>query len=175
VVIFTSDNGFNGMQSRNENVRGAMGNVYEGGIRVPALVNWPKTVAPGRSEVPIQGLDFFPTFLELAGISGYQGVLDGDSLVPLLHGEPMKERALFWHLASTYKDPPCSIIRKGDWKLIQFLKNGQVELYNLRDDLKESKNLTVSNPEKAQELLVELTAWRKQNKVPLPPSSMLEF
>jgi arylsulfatase A-like enzyme len=175
VVIFTSDNGFNGMQSRNENVRGAKGNVYEGGIRVPALVNWPKTVAPGRSEVPIQGLDFFPTFLELAGISDYQGVLDGDSLVPLLHGEPMKERALFWHLASTYKDPPCSIIRKGDWKLIQFLKNGQVELYNLRDDLKESKNLTVSNPEKAQELLVELTAWRKQNKVPLPPSSTLEF
>ncbi|MDF7806372.1 sulfatase [Pontiellaceae bacterium B12219] len=175
VIIFTSDNGFNGLQSSNENLRGAKGHVYEGGIRVPALISWPKIIAPGRSDEPIQGLDFFPTFLELAGISDYEGTLDGDSLVPLMRGEAMKERALFWQLSSTYKNPPCSIIRKGDWKLIQFLKEGNVELYNLQADLKERHDLAAENPEKAQALLRELVNWRRANAVPLPPGSQLEF
>ena len=175
VIIFTSDNGFNGLQSCNDNLRGAKGYVYEGGLRVPALINWPKTVAPGRCDTAIQGLDFFPTFLELAGVSDYKGTLDGDSLVPLLHGKSLKDRALFWHVASTYKNPPCSVIRKGDWKLIQYLKEGNIELYNLRKDLKESHNLATENPEKAQGLLKELVGWRKANKVPLPPGSQLEF
>ncbi len=175
VIIFTSDNGFNGLQSRNETLRGAKGFVYEGGLRVPALVNWPETVVPGRSDEPVQGLDLFPTFLELAGVTDYTGTLDGDSLMPRLRGEPLEERALFWHLASTYKNPPCSIIRKGDWKLIQFLKEGKVELYNLKTDLKETRNLAAVKPEKAQALLRELVQWRKANRVPLPPSSVLEF
>ena len=175
IIIFTSDNGFNGLQSRNDRLRGSKGHIYEGGIRVPALVNWPDTIAPTRSEQPIQGLDFFPTFLELAGVSDYQGVLDGDSLAPLLADQPFKERALFWHLASTYKHPPCSVIRKGDWKLIQFLKKGNIELYNLRDDLKESHNLATENSEQAKLLLDELVQWRRVNNVPLPPSSQLEF
>lgn len=175
VILFTSDNGFNGMQSRNENLRGAKGYVYEGGIRVPMLMNWPETVASGRCDEPIQGLDLFPTFLELAGVAEYEGTLDGESLIPLTRGKPMKERSLFWHLASTYKNPPCSIIRKGDWKLIQFLKGGNVELYNLQQDLKESRNLVNENPEKAQALLEELIGWRKANNVPLPPSSQLAY
>jgi arylsulfatase A-like enzyme len=174
VIVFTSDNGFNGLQSCNENLRGAKGYIYEGGVRVPALINWPNVVAPGRCDEPIQGLDFFPTFLELAGISDFDGTLDGDSLLPLARGESMKERALFWQLSSTYKNPPCSVIRKGDWKLIQFLKEGNIELYNLQEDLKESHNLATQNPEKAQALLKELVSWRKTNQVPLPPSSQLE-
>ncbi len=175
VLMFTSDNGFNGLQSRNENLRGAKGNVYEGGLRVPALINWPGTVAKKRSDEPIQGLDYFPTFLDLAGISDYEGKLDGNSLVPLLHGQPIEERALFWHIASTYKDPPCSMIRKGDWKLIQFLKSGEIELYNLQEDLKESQNRAAQNPDVAKALLNELVAWRKENRVPLPPSSTLDY
>jgi arylsulfatase A-like enzyme len=175
VIIFPSDNGYNGLQSCNDNLHGAKGYVYEGGVRVPALINWPKTVAPGRCDEPIQGMDFFPTFLELAGVKNYAGTLDGDSLVPLLHGEPMKERALFLHVASTYKNPAASIIRKGDWKLIQYLKTGGIELYNLRLDLKESRDLSAQNPEVAQALLTELATWRKVNQVPLPPSSPLKF
>ena len=175
IMIFTSDNGYNGLQSRNDRLRGAKGNVYEGGIRVPAFANWPKKILPGRCETPIHALDFFPTFLDLAGVTDYAGTLDGDSLMPLFKGDAFKERALFWHLASTYKNPPCSIIRKGDWKLIQFLKNGKIELFNLRDDLKESRNLATKNPEQAQVLLDELVEWRKTNQVPLPPSSQLEF
>ena len=175
IIFFTSDNGQNGLQSMTKNLRGAKGTVYEGGIRVPALVNWPGTIAPSRSQRLIQGLDYFPTFLELAGISDFEGTLDGDSIVPLLREETFKERSLFWHLPSTYKNHPASIIRKGDFKLIQFLKDGALELYNLKDDLKESKNLATSHPEIAQELLDELTNWRKTNSAPLPPSSELDF
>ncbi|MDB4323529.1 sulfatase-like hydrolase/transferase [Akkermansiaceae bacterium] len=174
VLIFTSDNGFNGLQSRNNLLRGSKGYIYEGGIRVPALINWPKTISPSRSDEPIQGLDFFPTFLALAGITDFKGTLDGDSLLPLLKGQPFKERPLFWHLASTYKNSPCSVIRKGDWKLIQFLKDGKLELYNLREDLKESDNLATKNPAQAKALLTELVQWRKDNKVPLPLSSSLK-
>ena len=175
IIIFTSDNGFNGLQSTNNRLRGAKGNVYEGGIRVPAFINWPKKVAPGSSDTPICGLDYFPTFLELAKFKNYHQTLDGASLLPLLKGKKITERALFWHIASTYKDPPCSIIRKGDWKLIQFLNDGKLELYNLEEDLKESKNLADQNKAVTESLLKELVAWRKKNKVPLPPASKLMF
>ncbi|MDB4265511.1 sulfatase [bacterium] len=174
ILIFTSDNGFNGLQSKNNLLRGSKGHIYEGGIRVPALINWPKTITPSRSDVPIQGLDFFPTFLALAGITDYQGTLDGNSLLPILQAKPFPDRPLFWHLASTYKNPPCSVIRKGDWKLIQFLKEGNIELYNLRSDLKESDNLATKNPNIAKKLLNELVQWRQANKVTLPPSSPLK-
>ena len=149
--------------------------VYEGGIRVPAFVNWKGHVNSGISETPICGLDYFPTFLDLAQVENYSGVLDGTSLVPLLKNKPFKERPLFWHLASTYRNPPCSIIRKGKWKLIQFLNDGKVELYNLETDLKEAHNLVDENPEEASQLLEKLITWRKENKVPLPPVSILNF
>lgn len=174
VIVFTSDNGFNGLQSINKNLRGAKGMVYDGGLRVPALVNWPKWIKAARNETPVQGLDLFPTFLELAGVSDYDGTLDGDSWLPLLKGEALDERPLFWHIASKYRNPPCSMIRKGKWKLIQFLNDGKVELYNTEEDLNESDDLTQSHPEMAAQLLQELVAWRTQNEVPLPPSSVLE-
>lgn len=175
IVIFTSDNGFNGLQSQTNTLRGAKGTVYEGGIRVPAFVNWKGHIKPGHSEIPICGMDYFPTFLELAQIQNYKGVLDGESIVPILENKPFESRSLFWHLASTYKNPPCSIIRKGDWKLIQFLNDGKVELYNLKEDLKETENLAGSNKEKASQLLDELVNWRKRNHVPLPSASILAF
>ena len=175
IVIFTSDNGFNGLQSNTNTLRGAKGTVYEGGIRVPAFINWKGKIEAGISETPICGMDYFPTFLDLAQIKNYEGVLDGTSLVPLLKKQPLKERSLFWHIASTYKNPPCSIIRKGKWKLIQFLNDGKIELYNLEEDLKESYDLSKEQKEVANVLLKELTAWRKHNKVPLPQASVLSF
>jgi len=175
VVIFTSDNGFNGLQSVNKNLRGAKGNAYDGGLRVPSLVSWKGSIIPKSVDTPIQGMDYFPTFLELAGVTDYEQQLDGDSIVPLFQEKNFAERPLFWHLASKYKDPPCSIVRERDWKLIQFLLNGKVELYNTKEDLKESQNLAKVNKEKTQELLEKLIAWRTSNHVPLPPSSKLEF
>lgn len=175
IVIFTSDNGFNGVQSNTNILRGEKGTVYEGGIRVPAFVNWKGKIAPSISETPISGMDYFPTFLELAHVSDYNGILDGESLVPLLKNETFEERPLFWHIASTYKNPPCSVIRKGDWKLIQFLNDGTIELYNLRKDLKEANNVAADNTEVTSQLLNELISWRTQNKVPFPPASILAF
>jgi arylsulfatase A-like enzyme len=175
IVIFTSDNGFNGLTSKSNALRGAKGMVYEGGIRVPAFVNWKGQINAGISKTPISGMDYFPTFLDLAKVKNYNGILDGKSIVPLLKNKSFKERPLFWHLASRYRNPPCSVIRKGKWKLIQFLNDGKVELYNLEEDLKESQNLIDKNAEKGSELLVELVTWRKNNKVPLPKSSILEF
>lgn len=175
IVIFTSDNGFNGLQSSTNALRGAKGTIYEGGIRVPAFVNWKGQVTPGVSETPISGMDYFPTFLELANIKNYNDVLDGQSLVPLWKGKKEKERPLFWHLASSYKNPPCSIIRRGKWKLIQFLLDGKMELYDLDKDLKETYNLVNKNPKVVSQLLEELINWRKENDVPLPPASTLMF
>ena len=175
IIIFTSDNGFNGLQSSNDNLRSAKGSIYEGGMRVPLLVNWPNKIEATSVEESVSGLDYFPTFLELAGIENYPGVLDGNSILPILQGGQIKERALFWHLASAYKNPPCSVIHKGQWKLIQFLLDGKVELYNLENDLAETTNLTEIEPKISQELLEELIQWRKKNKVSLPSSSPLEY
>ncbi|MCL4107176.1 UNVERIFIED_CONTAM: hypothetical protein GTU68_032991 [Idotea baltica] len=175
IIIFTSDNGFNGLQSGTKMLRGAKGTVYEGGIRVPAFVNWRGKVESGKTATPICGMDYFPTFLDLAQVNDYDGTLDGESILPLLKNEELGERSLFWHLASTYKNPPCSIIRKGNWKLIQFLNDGKIELYNLATDLKESNNLVSEQPEIKDQLLGELIRWRKENKVPLPPASVLEY
>ncbi|MDW7692901.1 sulfatase [Flammeovirgaceae bacterium SG7u.111] len=175
ILIFTSDNGFNGLQSNTNALRGAKGTVYEGGIRVPAFVNWKGRIVPGSSEIPICGMDYFPTFLELANIRDYKGILDGRSLVPIFTGHEIEERPLFWHLASAYKNPPCSIIRKGKWKLIQFLNDEKLELYNLENDLKESSNLVEERKQLTESLLEELIEWRKKNKAPLPSASSLKF
>ena len=174
IIIFTSDNGFNGLQSVNKNLRGAKGNVYDGGLRVPFIFNWQSKLKASKVTTPIYALDFFPTFIDLAGIKNYKELLDGDSILPLLSSEPVKERSLFWHIASRYRDEPCSIHRKGDWKLIEFLLTARVELYNTKKDLAESKNLAEVETEKKDIMLAELKNWRKQNNAPLPQSSTLE-
>ena len=175
VVIFTSDNGFSPTQSVNNNLRGSKGTAYEGGMRVPAIVSWPGKVKPREINEIISAVDWFPTFLDLANITDYKELLDGKSMVPLLQGGTLGERATFWHNASMWKTPANSIIRKGDWKLIQFLKDGKLELYNLKDDLQETTNRAESNPEVAADLLKELVEWRRVNKVPLPKASALDI
>ena len=173
LILFTSDNGQN--VGLNNNLCGKKGYVYAGGLRVPTFVNWPGKIDARRSGTPISGLDFFPTFMDLAGIN-YTGVLDGDSITELFIGEPshLQHRALFWHIASQYRNGTCSIIRKNNHKLIQFLATGDVELYDLVKDPTEPENLAKSNPEVAEELLNELTSWQKNNTVPLPPNSVVQ-
>ena len=175
IIVFTSDNGFNGLQSTNRRLRGAKGTVYEGGIRVPAFVHWQGKIKPGVSNTPISGLDYFPTFLDWANVIDFDDVLDGHSIAPELAGKQDSHPPLFWHIASAYKSPPSSIIRKGDYKLIQNLLNGKVELYNLENDLKEQHNLAEDYKVKRQELLSELERWRKKNKAPLPKDSVLKY
>ncbi|MCF7567056.1 sulfatase [Sabulilitoribacter arenilitoris] len=174
IIIFTSDNGHN--NTSNNRLRGSKGMVYEGGIKVPMFVNWPSNINKGRTNTPIEATDYFPTFMDLADID-YKGVLDGKSFTSLFDGktdEDLLDRPLFWHIASQYKHGTCSVIRKNNYKLIQFLKDGSVELYNLEDDPMESIDLSETKIEIKEELLNELVGWRKNNKVPLPPNSILK-
>ncbi|MEQ9289094.1 MAG: sulfatase [Cyclobacteriaceae bacterium] len=174
MIVVTSDNGYHSIASSNDQLRGSKGEIYEGGIKVPALVNWPGKIKPRRSKVPVSVVDYFPTLLDVAGID-YADELDGQSLTPIFQQdvEPYLERPLFWHLASQYKHGTCSVIRKGPYKLIQFLADGRLELYHLENDPLESRNLVETNPETVQGLLANLVNWRKANNVPLPPNSIL--
>lgn len=174
VIIFTSDNGFNARQSMTKQLRGHKGTIYEGGIRVPSLMSWPGKIEPSVLNDNITVLDYFPTILELADINEYSETLDGDSILPLALGQQGEERPLFWHVASHWKQPPVSMMKKGKWKLLQFLLSGEIELYNLHDDPGETKNLSKSHPGVTKQMLEQLTGWRAQNQVPLPPNSPLE-
>ena len=115
--------------------------------------------------------DFFPTLLDLAGLSAAPDLhADGVSLLPLLSGKSVGHRTLFWHYphyhGSTWK--PGAAIRDGDWKLIEFFEDHHAELYNLRDDIGENKNQAQANPKKAKEMRNMLKAWQKQVNAKFP-------
>jgi len=177
MVIFTSDNG--GTPRYVAPLNGSKGALYEGGIRVPAFVWWSKIKHPGRtSSEPIASIDFFPTFLEAAGLEPpSEHPLDGISLVPLLKDSRTVERGpLFWHFPCYIgKSSPCSAIRMGDYKLIEFFEDRHVELYNLRDDIGETKDLSQKMAEKAKQLHRTLINWRISLKAPVPDQPNPEF
>lgn len=180
VVIFFSDNGglrkrFDGkgeIVTSNEPLRDEKGTLYEGGIRVPLIVSWPGRVKPGICSKPVTSIDFYPTITELAGTTCDPGhVLDGRSIVPLILQRGRFNRdAIFWHYPHYHHSTPAGAVRDGDWKLIEFFEDGTVELYNLKDDISEKKNLANQMPERASRLQRRLAAWRKSigAKMPTP-------
>ena len=189
VLIFTSDNGGVGGYVReglkkasgitdNAPLRSGKGSLYEGGTREPFIVRWPGSVKPGTiCDVPSIHVDIFPTFLELAAAPKPRQVLDGESLVPLFRdaAAKLKRDAIYQHFpgylgagADTWRTTPVSLIHSGDWKLMEFLEDGRLELYNLRNDIGETKNLAKENPSKAKELHARLVAWRADIKAPMP-------
>ncbi len=116
-------------------------------------------------------MDFFPTMLELAGLPALPNRhSDGVSLVPLLKGDAIAPRSLYWHYphyhGSTWT--PGASIRDGDWKLIDFYHWDQVELYNLQDDLGYNRYLSMENPAKANELRLKLQAWQRRLGARMP-------
>ena len=183
LVIFTSDNGGHGVSTSNLPLRGAKGMLYEGGIRVPLAFRWPAMVRPGsRNETPAMSADLFSTVLEIGGAAPPAGQpIDGVSLVPLLRGAPALGReAIFWHTPvyleaypgqpepGNWRATPSSAVRAGDWKLIESFETGGIELFNLREDPNESRDLAPSMPAKAGELRARLTAWRASVRAPVP-------
>lgn len=182
-ILFTSDNGGVYEITKQWPLRAGKGSAYEGGIREPMFAFWKGKIASGtKSEVPVTNIDFFPTILEVAGIKPPAGkILDGQSILPLLTGKgTIEERPLFWHFPiyleggnietqdPIFRTRPGSAIRLGDWKLIQYFENGDLELYNLKEDIGEKNNLAKSNPKKTQELLGLLEKWRKETNAPVP-------
>lgn len=181
VVFFYSDNGGYGNATSMAPLRGSKGMLYEGGIRVPLIVRRPGVTKPGsKCDVPVIGIDFYPTMLEMAGVRRPgKHILDGESIVPLLKGrDKLKRKAIFWHFPA-YLEPynekqkpwrttPAGAVRTGDWKLIEFFEDGKIELYNLKDDIGEKNNLADSNGGKAKELHDLLLKWRKNIGAPVP-------
>lgn len=164
IVVFTGDNGGvvagDDFSTSNKPLRAGKGYQFEGGIREPYLIKIPGLTKGGdKIDYPVSGTDFYPTFLELAGANQLpQEHNDGISLVPLLKGETPDERALIWHFPhyGNQGGEPSSIIRRGDWKLIHYYEDGRKELYNLRNDISETTDLSASYPEKVEQLGKEL-------------------
>jgi arylsulfatase A-like enzyme len=166
LVIFFSDNGPARFGSAGP-LRGKKGQIFEGGHRIPAAMRWPGVIRPGSvCRQTCAGFDIFPTIAALAGAGNRipaKQKLDGIDLTPALAGKPLPPRPLFWGVRNEIA------IRKGPWKLIAskpaplpFAKPKNPRLYNLDDDLGETKNLAAEHPELVRALLKELAAWNDE-------------
>lgn len=190
VLIFTSDNGGVGGYVRegitrgggditdNAPLRSGKGSLYEGGTRDPFIVRWPGVVPAGSTcNVPTIHVDLYPTVLEIAAAPRPSHVLDGESLVSLFRQPQGKliRNAIFQHFPGYlgagpgfWRTTPVSLIHSGDWKLMEFLEDGHLELYDLSKDIGETNNLASAMPDKAKELHARLVAWREEVKAPMP-------
>jgi len=189
VLIFTSDNGGVGGYVRegikkagdvtdNAPLRSGKGSLYEGGTRDAFIVRWPGVTRPGSGcDVPTIHVDIFPTLLELAAAPKPRQMLDGESLVKLFRdpAATLRRDAIFQHFpgylgagTDAWRTTPVSLVQCGHWKLMEFFEDGRLELYNLRDDIGESRNLADEMPDKVRELHARLLAWRAEVKAPMP-------
>jgi len=181
IIIFTSDNGGN-MYDRttrdgtnlgawasegrtptnNAPLRSGKGSVYEGGVRVPALIYWPGVSrTESISEEIITSVDYYPTLLDMLGITPSDSVVfDGISIVPALKGGKLDREAIYGHFPHNLPAVPiqmASWVRKKDWKLIRFYQQdeyfpNELELYHLATDIGEIKNRAEDLPEVTREL-----------------------
>ncbi len=184
IILFMSDNGGLSVHARggkpnthNAPLSSGKGSMHEGGIREPMLVKWPEVITPAsvsRHQVIIE--DFYPTILEMAGIDSLETFqkVDGQSFVPMLKGETYDGiRPLFWHYPNEWGPSgpgigAASAVRKGDWKYIYYHADRRMELFNLKDDIGETKNLAEENTEKLKELAVVLTNHLKAVNAQMP-------
>jgi len=169
MIIFYSDNG--GLWD-NPPLRDDKGSMFEGGIRVPLIVNYPSKIEPGKTAIPVTSVDFFPTLLEATGTSTKQSnALEGVSLWPLLtQNKAPNERPLYWHFPHHRNKgfTMAAAIQEQDWKLIWSLESDSMHLYNLKNDLGEVNNLYAAHPDKANELLQKLKAWQQKVDAEMP-------
>lgn len=177
IIVFTSDNGglstAEGSPTSNYPLRYGKGWNYEGGIRVPLIIKWPGITKAGSvCHFPVINTDFYPTFLQMAGLPLMPAQhKDGISLVPLLEGhKKIDQPALYWHYPhySNQGGTPGSAIREGNWKLIQFYEDNHVELYNLQTDIEERRDLSKVFPKRAAQMLQMLNLWRKRTHAKIP-------
>ncbi len=190
VVIFASDNGGVGGYERegikkagdvtdNAPLRSGKGSLYEGGTRVPFIVRWPGVVkAVSVCDTPTAHVDIFPTFLELASAPAPEKQkLDGESLVKVFRdpATALQRDAIYQHFPgylgageNSWRTLPVALVQSGDWKLMEFMEDKRLELYNLKDDIGETKNLATENPDKAKALLEKLHTWQQEIHAPMP-------
>ncbi|CAL1519699.1 sulfatase [Chitinophaga sp. MM2321] len=187
IIIFMSDNGGfshpprqGAPNSQNYPLRGGKGSLYEGGVREPMMVRWNGVTKPGSVSSQYMIIeDFYPTILEMAGIKKYKTVqkVDGQSIRPYLKDAGLQDnkRALVWNFPNDWAGGNLGVdnswmtaVRQGDWKLIYFEKYGRLELYNLKDDIKEEHDLAKTNPGKTKEMAKLLTRKLKGYDAQMP-------
>lgn len=190
ILIFASDNGGVSRHTSNLPLRAGKGTFYEGGIRTPCCIKWKGSIEPGTStDLPVNGVDFMPTFAEIASAElPEKQAVDGTSILPLLKGDSFNaDRSMFFHFPlyigsggedkvlpsytgkeNYWRAVPLTVVIKGDWKLIYYYEYENFELYNLKEDISESQDLSSSHSDKARELLVELRTWTKEVNAPIP-------
>lgn len=188
IILFLSDNGGFATDSKwrsgelytqNAPLKSGKGSVYEGGIRIPMIVKQPGVSTPDAvCHVPVIIEDLFPAILEMAGVDQYKTIqqTDGVSFVPLLKAaekQKSTKRSLIWNYPNLWDGTglgvgPACTIRKGDWKLIYHYDTGAKELYNLKDDIGENKNLINTEIKTAKKLSDELSKYLRRVKAQRP-------
>jgi arylsulfatase A-like enzyme len=179
IVIFTSDNGGvssgDAYSTSNLPLRGGKGRQWEGGIREPYYIRYPKLTRAGmKCDVPVTGADLYPTILDLAGLPlKPRQHADGKSLRKLLAGESdavLSERSLIWHYPhyDNQGGEPSSLIREGDYKLIHYHLDGHDELYQLKDDPSEQNDLAAQQPERVAQMRKTLLTYLNSVEAQFP-------
>ncbi len=179
IVIFFGDNGGLERDAKQTPLRSGKANLYEGGIREPLIVRWPGVVKPGSTcSEPVTSVDFFPTFLEIAGVKDKaKNPVDGVSLVPVFNQSgTLNRQAIYWHYPHYHSSSigPCGAVRAGDYKLIEWFDESicgpgnKFELYNLKSDISEQKNLAKKMPERVEQLKKMLYNWRSEVNAQMP-------
>jgi len=190
IIVFFSDNGGNTYSridglppTSNTPLRGGKATIYEGGTRVPCAVVWPgQTKSASRTDAFLKSTDWYPTLLQMLKIPKPEGLqFDGLSQVSVLQGKPGLRKAVVCFVPSYFSKPgtiPSTSIRRGPWKLIRFYEDGpqgadRFELYNLEDDISESKNLVATHPKLVEQLNSEITGYLQRTTaiVPIPNPS----
>ena len=175
IIIFTSDNGGLIGTTDNSPLRAGKGSAYEGGVRVPLIMFWPGVTKAGTLEpTPAISIDIYPTVLEMTGIKPLQSLIDGNSLASLLKSGVKPDRdTIFWHYPHYHPGgaTPYSAIRSGDYRLVHFYEDGHDEMYNVATDVSETKDLAVTEPDRAKALRIRLDAWLKSVDAQLPTTN----
>ncbi len=178
LIVFTSDNGGVGLPELGPIPTSAgvlrkwKGHTFEGGSRVPTLISWPHQIAAGSvSQQYITNTDYTPTFLELLGEKKVD-LPDAMSFYPVLKDAKatMDRGAIFWHYPhfSNQMGRPSGAVRMGDWKLVKSYETNESELFNLKEDLSETTDLSKKFPAKAKELLSKLDQWNNSVDANMP-------
>ncbi|SER45146.1 sulfatase [Neolewinella agarilytica] len=174
LIVFVSDNGglhVAGPEGQERHtpptdngiLRAGKGSLFEGGIRIPFIVHYPAaTKNTQASHIPVIGTDIFPTVCEVLGRQDYSPSPDGRSLLPLLRGEEVPERTLYWHFPheSPQGGTPAAAARRGGFKVYADLRTDSVFYYNLRQLPDES--LRMATLPKEVELLEDLRGWQRE-------------
>lgn len=197
IIVFFSDNGgyayppkatdpegfSNRPATSNLPKRSGKASLYEGGTREPCIIVWPGKVEPGTvNEALFQSTDFYPTLLSMAGLKPRAGVkLDGLDQTGALLGKKAPRELVFCHFPHGTPNQaehmpgflPGTYVRKGDWKLIRFYADNddatdRFELYNLKKDEEESKNLAAERPDAVRELNELINGFLKDTEAVIP-------